>query len=112
MMTTEEWNDKPTGTQAPATPEKIWVQWPQENGTGLAFTCQARPPALRQGYTRDDLSQAANARAEQAEARIDALEAKLAKAVTALTSIADNTCCGGCQEAALVARAAIKGEPK
>jgi hypothetical protein len=44
--------------------------------------------------------------------KMDALEAKLVKAVTALTSIAVNTCCGGCQEAALVARAAIKGETK
>lgn len=44
--------------------------------------------------------------------KIDAIEAKLDKAVAALTSIAVNTCCGGCQEAALVARAAIKGEPK
>jgi hypothetical protein len=46
------------------------------------------------------------------DSKLDALEAKLAKAMTALTSIANNTCCGGCQEAALVARAAIRGETK
>jgi hypothetical protein len=36
-------------------PEKIWVHWPQKNSTGLAFSCQSRPPALRQEYTRSDL---------------------------------------------------------
>lgn len=29
----------------------------------------------------------------------------------ALTSIASNTCCGGCQEAARVARNALEGKP-
>ncbi len=43
------------------------------------------------------------ARAEKAEAERDALRA-------ALESIANNTCCDGCQEAALVARAALKGD--
>lgn len=38
------------------TPERIWVQWPQPNGTGLAFSCQARPPALRQEYVRADIA--------------------------------------------------------
>lgn len=44
------------------------------------------------------------------DSKMDALEAKLAKAGEALTSIAVNTCCGGCQEAALVARAALSRE--
>jgi hypothetical protein len=45
--------------------------------------------------------------------RIEELEAKLAKAVGGLNSIAANTCCNKCQEAALVARttlAELKGE--
>ena len=41
-------------------------------------------------------------RAEEAEAERDRLRA-------ALESIAKNTCCEGCQEAALVARQALKG---
>jgi len=44
---------------------------------------------------------------------IDELKAKLAKAVGCLESIAANTCCDRCQEAALVARttlAELKGE--
>lgn len=48
--------------------------------------------------------------AELEDKKMDALEAKLAKAGEALTSIAVNTCCGGCQEAALVARAALSRE--
>ena len=42
-----------------------------------------------------------------------AAEAKLAKAMTGLNSIASNTCCDKCQEAALVARttlAELKGQ--
>ena len=47
--------------------------------------------------------------------RIEELEAKLAKAMTGLNSIASNTCCDKCQEAALVARATLaelKGEDR
>lgn len=36
-------------------PDRIWVQWPHLNGAGLAFTCQARPPALRHEYIRANL---------------------------------------------------------
>lgn len=36
-------------------PERIWVQWPHVNGAGLAFSCQARPPASRTEYVRADL---------------------------------------------------------
>jgi hypothetical protein len=43
----------------------------------------------------------------QAADRIEALTAKLAKAMEGLRSIAANTCCTPCQEAALVARAII-----
>ena len=35
-------------------PERIWVQWPHVNGAGLAFSCQARPPASRTEYVRAD----------------------------------------------------------
>lgn len=31
-------------------PSHIWVDWPQPKGTGLAFSCQARPPARRTEY--------------------------------------------------------------
>ena len=31
-------------------PKRIWVQWPQPSGTGLAFSCQSRPPKLRTEY--------------------------------------------------------------
>lgn len=44
-------------------------------------------------------------RADEANARAERLEA-------ALRSIAANTCCGGCREAALVARAALKPPAK
>jgi hypothetical protein len=51
--------------------------------------------------------------AVEAADRIEALTAELAKAVEGLRSIAANTCCTPCQEAALVARttlAEIEGE--
>ena len=51
---------------------------------------------------RDKALDEACARADKAEAERDALRA-------ALDSIANNTCCEGCQEAALVARQALKG---
>ena len=38
-----------------AKPERTWIDWPQPNATGLAFSCQARPPALRTEYVRADL---------------------------------------------------------
>lgn len=38
-----------------------------------------------------------------------ALEARIAELKAALSSIARNTCCDKCQEAALVARAALEG---
>lgn len=41
--------------------------------------------------------------------RADLSDALLREAMAALKSIADNTCCDGCQEAALVARQALKG---
>lgn len=41
-----------------------------------------------------------------------ALEARIAELEAALSSIARNTCCDKCQEAALVARAALEGEKK
>lgn len=31
-------------------PKRIWVRWPQPSGTGLAFSCQSRPPELRTEY--------------------------------------------------------------
>jgi hypothetical protein len=43
-------------------------------------------------------------------ARIDALEAKCDTLTAALHSIARNTCCDRCQEAALVAQAALKAD--
>ena len=58
----------------------------------------------RHFYNADDYL-AAVQRADAAEARIAALEA-------ALKSIASNTCCDGCREAALVAQAALSQEDK
>jgi hypothetical protein len=59
----------------------------------------------------------AKRRADEAEAtvnrqvsRIAELEAERAKDREVLTSIARNTCCGTCQEAALSARSRLKGE--
>ena len=43
-------------------PERTWIDWPQPNATGLAFSCQARPPALRTEYVRADLVDAEVAR--------------------------------------------------
>lgn len=57
-------------------PERTWIDWPQPNATGLAFSCQARPPALRTEYVRADL-------VDEAIARIEALEAALQKQRTA-----------------------------
>lgn len=31
-------------------PKRIWVRWLQLSGTGLAFSCQSRPPELRVEY--------------------------------------------------------------
>jgi chromosome segregation ATPase len=53
-----------------------------------------------------DLRHAQAAVSEQYR-RAEAAEAKLARCVEALESIASNTCCDSCQEAALVARAAL-----
>ena len=33
-----------------AAPKRIWVRWLQPSGTGLAFSCQSRPPELRTEY--------------------------------------------------------------
>ena len=41
-----------------------------------------------------------------------AIESAYAKAVEALNSIGNNTCCAACQEAALVANAALRSLPK
>ena len=46
---------------------------------------------------------------EEAAAELDRREARLTALEQALTSIANGSCCGCCQEAALVARAALKG---
>lgn len=35
--------------------ERTWVRWPHVSGAGLAFSCQARPPAMRTEYIRADL---------------------------------------------------------
>ena len=50
-----------------------------------------------------------NAGEPMSEVTYDALRKRLAKLEAALSSIASNTCCDGCQEAALVARAALEG---
>lgn len=44
---------------------------------------------------------------DELAAERDALRAELERLRDALQSIADNTCCEGCQEAALVGRAAL-----
>jgi biopolymer transport protein ExbB/TolQ len=54
-----------------------------------------------------DDAKEAEAYAEQMENVLIRKKAKLAKAMTGLSSIASNTCCDKCQEAALVARAAL-----
>lgn len=41
--------------------------------------------------------------------RIEAQAARIAELEGALTSIANNACCGSCQEASLVARTALRG---
>ena len=92
-------------------PERIWVTWPQPNSTGLAFSCQARPPARRTEYTHADLCDAQAARIAELEAerekwiakwsqehyeviaqrfRAEAAEAKLAKALEAMTEVRDD----------------------
>lgn len=43
------------------------------------------------------------------EVTYDALRKRIAELEAALSSIARNTCCDKCQEAALVARAALEG---
>ncbi len=50
-----------------------------------------------------------NAGEPMSEVTYDALRKRLAKLEAALSLIASNTCCDGCQEAALVARAALEG---
>jgi len=50
-----------------------------------------------------------NAGEPMSEVTYDALRKRLAELEAALSSIANNTCCDRCQEAALVARAALKG---
>ncbi len=58
-----------------------------------------------------DYASALVAYLEDAEAERDAAQARIAELEGALNSIAANTCCDTCQEAALVARAALaKGE--
>lgn len=54
----------------------------------------------------DDLSIAVDAVIE-----IKRLRAEIERLHQALTSIARNTCCDRCQEAALVARNALEGKP-
>lgn len=49
-------------------------------------------------------------RARQASSRITALEAENAAFRAGLASIASNTCCTTCQEAALVAKATLRKE--
>lgn len=44
---------------------------------------------------------------EEGPSELELVYGQLHKAQKALQSIADNTCCEGCQEAALVARAAL-----
>lgn len=66
---------------------------------------EARARAEKAEAERDDWMRACNLAVQErmaAEAERDALRA-------ALESIAKNTCCEGCQEAALVARQALKG---
>jgi hypothetical protein len=58
-------------------PERTWVTWPNLNGTGLAFSCQARPPAKRTEYVRADLCD------PLADPRVQAL-------VKAAQAVADN----------------------
>lgn len=48
-------------------PKRIWVQWPQPSGTGLAFSCQSRPPELRTEYI---LASEVAALIAEAEARV------------------------------------------
>lgn len=42
---------------------------------------------------------------------LEAAKAEVARLREALRSIADNSCCGACREAALVARAALQEKP-
>ena len=51
-------------------PERIWVTWPHAKSTGLAFCCQARPPATRHAYVPEALSDAKDKRIEELEAAI------------------------------------------
>ena len=41
--------------EADTKPERIWVDWPNPDSAGLAFSCQKRPPARRTEYVRADL---------------------------------------------------------
>lgn len=43
-------------------PERTWIDWPQLCAVGLAYSCQARPPALHTEYVRADLVDAEIAR--------------------------------------------------
>ena len=56
-------------------PERTWIDWPQPNATGLAFSCQARPPALRTEYVRSDL---AAERIHALETSVNTLEEEIA----------------------------------
>lgn len=58
-------------------------------------------------FKHDDMSVA-----KEAIDHIETQAARIAKLEAALLSIASNTCCDRCQEAALVARAALKGGEK
>lgn len=64
---------------------------------------------MRREITEEQITELMQAipRAEE----VDRLRAENKKLRDALTSIAQNTCCGGCQEAARVARNALEGKP-
>lgn len=75
---------------------------------GLIEALQSQAQADMDGTTVIVSRQACDEAAEFLPALYD--EVKRLRAV--LESIAKNTCCEGCQEAALVARAAMKGSEK
>lgn len=84
-------------------PERIWCLPGETDDLRLNPKDWARPCNDAIPYIRADFVDALIREAIQsAEAERDALRA-------ALDSIANNTCCEGCQEAALVARQALKG---
>ena len=66
-----------------------------------------QPEALRLAECLTDYTECTLAEMDQAAAELRRLHALNQELLEALTSIAKNTCCDKCQEAALVARAAI-----